>query len=71
MKILQERLKQHGQRVAEAAVNRAQREIMCLLKETGAELGQKLDGIFEGLLNELNSDQRGNDESGDGRNDQR
>ncbi len=69
MKILQERLKQHGQKIAEAAVNRAQREITGLLKETGAELGEKLDGIFEGLLNELNSDQRGTDESGTGRND--
>lgn len=70
-KVLNQRLKQEGERLAEAAVGRAQREIAGLLKEVGAELGQKLDGVFDGLLNELNSDQRGNDESGTGRNGQR
>ncbi len=71
MKILQERLKQQGQKVVQAAVGRAEREVKNLLKETGAELGEKLDGIFDGLLNELNSDQRESDESGNGRDGQR
>lgn len=71
LKPLQERLKQEGQRLAETAVARAQREVVGLLKDVGAELGQKLDGIFDGLLNELNSDQRGSDESGTGRTGQR
>lgn len=71
LKPLQERLKQHGQALAEAAVNRAQREVKGLLTEAGAELGAKLDQVFSNLLGELNSDLRGNDESGISRNDQR
>lgn len=67
MGILQEKLKQRGQQIAEAAVRRTEREIKTLLKETGAELGEKLDNIFEDLLDELNSDQRDDDESGTGR----
>ena len=67
LKPLQERLKQEGTRLAEAAVARAQRGVVGLLTAVGAELGQKLDGIFDGLLSELNSDQRGSDESGTGR----
>ena len=71
LKPLQERLKQQGQRLAEAAVNRAKRETVTLLKEAGAELGEKLDSVFDGLLNDLNSDLRGSDESGLSRTDKR
>ncbi len=71
MGILQDKLKQRGQQIAEAAVRRTEREVRNLLKETGAELGEKLDGIFDGLLSELNSDQRQSDESGNGQDGQR
>jgi len=70
-KPLQERLKQQGQRLATAAVNRAKRETVTLLKEAGAELGEKLDGVFDSLLDDLNSDLRGSNESGLSRTDKR
>jgi len=59
LKPIQERLKQQGERIANAAINRVKREVAVTLEEAGAEIGQKLDDFFDQVVGELNSDLKG------------